>query len=64
MSGSRVAKNSLILLIAEAARRGLSVVIAVLVARAMTVDDFGRFGLALALSGIFEVVGNFGLTSL
>ncbi|NLH51032.1 MAG: flippase, partial [Myxococcales bacterium] len=47
-----------------AARRGLSVVIAVLVARAMTVDDFGRFGLALALSGIFEVVGNFGLTSL
>ncbi|HPM78257.1 MAG TPA: oligosaccharide flippase family protein [bacterium] len=64
MSGSRLAKNSAILIGAEILRRALSFVVAVLVARSLIVDDFGRFGVAMALMGIFSVVAGFGLNPL
>lgn len=64
MSGRRLAKNSLILIGAEAVRRLLSFVVAILIARALAVDDFGRFGVAMALMGIFSVVAGFGLNPL
>jgi O-antigen/teichoic acid export membrane protein len=53
-----------LLLIAEGSRRIVSLIIAILIARSLTVADFGRFGLALALAGIFEVFASFGLSPL
>jgi O-antigen/teichoic acid export membrane protein len=64
VSGTRVARNSALLLIAEGSRRIVSLIIAILIARSLTVADFGRFGLALALAGIFEVFASFGLSPL
>jgi len=64
MSGRRLTQNSLVLIVAEAVRRVLSFVVAILIARPLSVDDFGRFGLAMALGGIFGVLANFGLNPL
>jgi O-antigen/teichoic acid export membrane protein len=64
VSGARVARNSVWLLAAEGSRRLISLVVAIVVARALSVEDFGRFGLALALAGIFEAIAAFGLTPL
>ncbi len=64
MSGSRLAKNGAILIGAEILRRALSFVVAILIARSLIVDDFGRFGVAMALMGIFSVVAGFGLNPL
>jgi O-antigen/teichoic acid export membrane protein len=61
VSGSRVAKNSLILLVAEAARKTLGVATGILIARALEVDDYGRLRLAMAIAAIFEVLAGFGL---
>ncbi len=64
MSGGRLTANSLVLVVAEAVRRVLSFAVAILIARPLSVDDFGRFGLAMALAGIFGVLANFGLNPL
>jgi O-antigen/teichoic acid export membrane protein len=64
MSGGRLTRNSLVLVAAEAVRRVLSFVVAILIARPLHVEDFGRFGLAMALAGIFGVLANFGLNPL
>jgi len=64
VSSARVAGNSVVLIATEATRRLLSFVVAILVARSLTLDDFGRFGLAMALAGIFGVFANFGLNAL
>jgi len=64
VSGERVTKNSLILFITEAVRRVISFGVAVLIARALAVEDFGRFGVAMALAGIFGVIAGFGLNPL
>lgn len=64
MSGTTVARNSAVLIAAEVAKKGIGVVTAILIARALSVDDFGRLRLAMALVAIFEVLANFGLSPL
>jgi O-antigen/teichoic acid export membrane protein len=64
VSGAKIGLNSIVLVGSEAVRRVLSLVVMSLIARALTVEDFGIFRLSNAFLMIFLVFSTFGLIPL
>lgn len=65
MTGSRkVVRNSLFGVAAEAVGGAMSFVVVIVVARALGAESFGEFSFVLALTGIFQLVADFGLTNI
>ena len=58
--GVKVAKNTLILIVAEPARRLISLATVMLVARYLSVDDFGMYQFGMAIVSIVAVLAAFG----
>lgn len=61
---SKLAGKSIVALLIKIAAAGLSFVMFVALARAMSQDDFGTFGFAFSLATILAVLGSFGQRNL
>jgi O-antigen/teichoic acid export membrane protein len=65
MSGARkVVRNSLFGVAGEAVGGAMSFLIVILIARDLGADTFGLFAFVLALTSIFQLVADFGLTNI
>lgn len=65
MNGARkVVRNSLFGVLGEAVGGAMSFLIVILIARDLGTDSFGLFSFVLALTGIFQLVADFGLTNI
>ncbi|MBZ0272450.1 flippase [bacterium] len=64
MSGARIGTNSIILITAEAVRRGISLVIIFFIANNLPVHEFGVYRLATSFFVIFLTFANFGMSPL
>lgn len=62
--GRKVVRNSLFGVAAEAVGGAMSFVVVIVVARALGAESFGQFSFVLALTGIFQLVADFGLTNI
>lgn len=60
----RIVKNALSGVAAEAVGGFLQLVVILIIARSVGVKDFGTFSFILALSGVFRMLADFGLTNI
>ncbi len=60
----RVAKNTLWLTLAEIGAKGLGFVIAIIIARYLGPEDFGRYAFAISFVTLFMVLADFGMRPL
>ena len=61
---ARLARGGLAALIIKVGGAGLSFLMFLMLARAMSVEEYGRFGFAFSLATLLAVVGSFGFRSL